>query len=33
MKIMMAQAEILFDKQKIDRMVEFKLNQFKEKYL
>ncbi len=33
MKIMMAQAEILFDKQKIDKMVEFKLNRFKEKYL
>lgn len=33
MKIMMAQAEILFDKQKIDQMVEFKLNRFKEKYL
>lgn len=33
MKIMMAQAEILFDKNKIDRMVEFKLNRFKEKYL
>ncbi len=33
MKIMMAQAEILFDKIKIDKMVEFKLNRFKEKYL
>lgn len=33
MKIMMAQAEILFDKQKIDEIVEFKLNRFKEKYL
>lgn len=33
MKIMMAQAEILFDKQRIDQMVGFKLNRFKEKYL
>lgn len=33
MKIMMAQAEILFDKERIDKMVEFKLNRFKEKYL
>lgn len=33
MKIMMTQAEILFDKDRIDEQVEFKLNQFKEKYL
>lgn len=33
MKIMMAQAEILFDKAKIDSLVEFKLQRVKEKYL
>ena len=33
MKIMMAQAEILFDKEKIDSIVDFKLQRSKEKYL
>lgn len=33
MKIMMAQAEILFDKERIDKRVAYKLEKFKSKYL
>jgi len=33
MKIMMAQAEKLFDADKINQLVDFKLNRFSEKYL
>lgn len=33
MKIMMAQAEILFDAEMINERVEYKLNRFKQKYL
>jgi NTP pyrophosphatase (non-canonical NTP hydrolase) len=33
MKIMMAQAEKLFDADKINKLVDFKLNRFAEKYL
>lgn len=33
MKIMMAQAELIFDKEKINKVVEFKLKRLNEKYL
>lgn len=33
MKIMMGQAELLFDSDRINRRVEFKLERFKQKYL
>lgn len=32
MKIMMAQAELIFDKKRIDEIVEYKLNKLESKY-